>query len=161
MNGRSGFPATIDGIGRVYDFQGNARYAGSMESFEKSDHNDEVGSDAGSSRSRPRASLFIAGRISVDRTGQSQDIRIRNLSAIGMMAECGLRVVEGDAVAIDFKTIGRVPGTVAWIREGKLGIRFDYEIDPDEARTPVKGAVASVPDYLKKLGKPVSPLRRV
>jgi hypothetical protein len=132
-----------------------------MESFDKSGQDDAAGADAGSSRSQPRASLFLAGRISVNRTGQSQDIRIRNLSAIGMMAECALRVVEGEAVAIDFKTIGRVPGTIAWIRDGKLGIRFDYEIDPEEARTQTKSAPTLVPDYIKKLGKPISPLRRV
>jgi PilZ domain len=90
-------------------------------------------------------------------------VRIRNLSAGGLMAEAPLRVARGELVEINLRSIGWISGHVAWATEGRLGIAFDHPINPKDARKPVSTSEHEVPTYLQKLANPAAPskLRRM
>jgi len=40
-------------------------------------------------------------------------------------------------VTVNLRNIGAVTGRVAWIEDGRYGISFDREIDPQAVRAPV------------------------
>jgi hypothetical protein len=114
------------------------------------------GSGRGSQRGNARDSLFLAGKLTFQGIAQVYDVRIRNLSATGMMAECPAAVGPGHVVVIETKGIGEIPGKIAWATEGRIGIAFDLEVDPTLARNPNKspdnpGIVR--PDYLSSFIK--------
>src|SRR6188472_3095330 len=64
-------------------------------------------------------------------TSGEQLIRVRNLSAGGLMAEVGQQVSVGEAVSVEISS-QQVPGTVVWIREGAVGIKFEQNLDLGE-----------------------------
>jgi hypothetical protein len=43
----------------------------------------------------------------------------------------------GHRATCEIKGIGEVGGEVAWVAAGRLGIKFDSEVDPDAARQSV------------------------
>lgn len=61
---------------------------------------------------------------------------IRNLSASGMMCRSLAQPSEGDRLEIEMRSGERVPGVVAWARDGQIGIRFDAPIDVDSVLNP-------------------------
>jgi hypothetical protein len=63
--------------------------------------------------------------------GREQLIRVRNVSAGGLMAEVGHAVRVGDALSIELSSQS-VASTVVWIREGTAGFKFDHNIDLGE-----------------------------
>ena len=69
--------------------------------------------------------------------GDAVPVRIRNLSAGGLMAEHGPVLPVGAEVEIDLRGVGQVRGTVAWSAEGRIGVAFVEEIDPKAVRKPV------------------------
>ncbi len=113
-------------------------------------------------RGNGRDSLFLKAILRFNSTGDEGEVRIRNLSAGGLMAEAPVRVSRGEKVEVNLRTIGWISGSVAWVTEGRLGIAFDHPIDPMSARKPVGGAELEMPHYLKKLNEktPARPLRR-
>ncbi|MFC7537562.1 PilZ domain-containing protein [Sphingomonas sp. GCM10030256] len=60
-----------------------------------------------------------------------QLIRVRNLSAGGLMAEVGQPCTVGDRVAVEFSG-QNIPSTIVWTREGTVGIKFDGNVDLGE-----------------------------
>lgn len=60
-----------------------------------------------------------------------QLIRIRNMSAGGLMADCSRCPPVGEAVKVDF-TSQSIPATVVWIRDGLIGLKFDQSMDLGE-----------------------------
>ena len=60
-----------------------------------------------------------------------QLIRVRNLSAGGLMAEASQPCSVGDKVSVEFST-QRIPSTVVWTRKGMLGVKFDQDVDLGE-----------------------------
>ena len=68
-------------------------------------------------------------KLSTDRTEQL--IRVRNMSAGGLMAEVGQTVSIGEAVWIEFSG-QKIPATVIWTREGTAGFKFAHNIDLGE-----------------------------
>jgi hypothetical protein len=60
-----------------------------------------------------------------------QLIRVRNVSAGGLMAECGQTVQVGEAVSVELSS-QKIPGSVVWIREGTVGVKFDQNLDLGE-----------------------------
>jgi len=60
-----------------------------------------------------------------------QLIRVRNVSAGGLMAEIGQTVSVGDVVSIELSS-QKIPGSVVWIRDGTVGVKFDQNIDLGE-----------------------------
>jgi hypothetical protein len=66
-----------------------------------------------------------------DAQGHEQLIRVRNVSAGGLMAEAGHPVNVGDAVQIELSS-QKIDSTVVWIRDGTAGFKFDQNIDLGE-----------------------------
>ena len=60
-----------------------------------------------------------------------QLIRVRNLSAGGLMAEVGQMVTVGDEVTIELNS-SQIPARVIWTRESTAGFKFAHNIDLGE-----------------------------
>lgn len=86
---------------------------------------------------RGRDSLLLLARLKVEGMPNDLSVRVRNLSAGGLMAELPEPVSPESAVQIELRGIGLVSGRVAWQTEGRAGIAFDRPIDPQRARKPV------------------------
>ncbi len=86
-----------------------------------------------------RDSLFLAATIRRNSDGDEElvPVRVRNLSAVGLMADYERDAEPGEPVAVTLRGIGKVPGMVAWVRNGRIGIAFDEDVDPMLARRPV------------------------
>lgn len=68
-------------------------------------------------------------------------VRVRNLSAGGLMAEADVQPVIGDQISVELRNIGEVQGRIAWVRAPRFGVTFDHPIDPKLARKPLKQGV--------------------
>lgn len=66
-----------------------------------------------------------------DAQNREQLIRVRNVSAGGLMAEVGHPVTVGDQVYIELSS-QNVPSTVIWTRDGTAGFKFEQNIDLGE-----------------------------
>ena len=121
-----------------------------------------ISKTAAAKRGLDRDSLLLKAVLRFPRTNDEGEVRIRNLSAGGLMAEAPLRVARGEPVEIHLRSIGWISGHVAWVTEGRLGIAFDHPINPKDARKPVGTNEQELPNYLKKLNNPAPPskLRR-
>lgn len=97
-------------------------------------------------RQLSRDSLFVLARIRVDgdASGAEHRIKVRNLSAGGMMGEGPVKVVRGSLVSVDLRNIGWVDGTVAWKQDERFGVAFLEEIDPLKVRAPAKPGEADL-----------------
>ena len=60
-----------------------------------------------------------------------QLVRVRNVSAGGLMAEANQPVSIGEAVKLELSS-QKIPGTVVWVREGTVGVKFDQDVDLGE-----------------------------
>jgi hypothetical protein len=122
----------------VYRIDGSA-FAG----IEPVDAMEQIGKrvfdDAEATREGPRGrdSLFLMARLRVDGIDEEMSVRVRNLSPGGLMAELPLPIAPESAVKVEVRGIGWVKGRVAWQTEGRAGIAFDREIDPQRARKPI------------------------
>lgn len=89
-----------------------------------------------------RDSLFLLAQLRVDgRDGESR-VKVRNLSAGGMMAEGEVKVMRGSPVQVELRNIGWVDGSVAWKQDNRFGIAFVNEIDPGVVRAPTASQAA-------------------
>jgi hypothetical protein len=84
-----------------------------------------------------RDSLFVMADLRVEGVAEETRVKVRNLSAGGMMAEGNVRVQAGAAVEINIRNIGWIDGSVAWVQDNRFGIAFREEIDPKVARAPL------------------------
>ena len=85
-----------------------------------------------------RDSLLLIAQLRVSGGEGEYRVKVRNLSAGGMMAEGKVPVARGSLVSIALRNIGWVDGSVAWKQDDRFGIAFVEEIDPKEVRAPVK-----------------------
>ena len=67
----------------------------------------------------------------IDQNGREQLIRVRNVSAGGLMAELGHPIEVGTSVSIELSA-QKIASTVVWTREGTAGFKFDQTIDLGE-----------------------------
>lgn len=102
--------------------------------------------DSDAQRNTSRDSLLLTATLRIGANETS--VRVRNLSAGGLMAEYGRAVPLNTPIDIDVRGIGWVTGKVAWATDGRIGVAFDSPIDPKLARKPV-GQGAKTPTYLK------------
>jgi hypothetical protein len=93
--------------------------------------------DGTENRQIARDSLFVMADLRVDGVGEEARVKVRNLSAGGMMAEGDVRVQPGAAVRVNIRNIGWIDGSVAWVQDNRFGIAFRDEIDPKVARAPL------------------------
>jgi hypothetical protein len=77
-----------------------------------------------------RDSLFLLAQLRVDGQDGVHRVKVRNLSAGGMMAEGEAKVMRGARVLVELRNIGWVEGSVAWKQGNRFGIAFADEIDP-------------------------------
>lgn len=98
-----------------------------------------------------RDSLFMTGHLHLEGGGAPIDVRIRNLSAGGLMAEPNAAVTNGQRVSIELRNLGLVPGRIAWANDRQFGIAFDQPIDPKIVRRPVGAAETERPYTLRKV----------
>ena len=109
---------------------------------------DDAAGDSEGARARKRDSLFLAARLTFDGGTATHDVRVRNLSEGGLMAEYEQPVAPGTSVTLEMRGLGELTGRVAWCTRGRLGIAFDFPIDPARARKPV-GTGAMTPSFVK------------
>ncbi|MFT3965807.1 MAG: PilZ domain-containing protein [Sphingobium sp.] len=116
-----------------------------------------------SNRAAKRDSLFLKAELHAEGSGKSiGPVRIRNLSATGLMADCDVRLTDGDRVTLALRGAGDIAASVSWCRDGRVGLVFDDRIDPLAARRPVsseKAQVAPAPQPFRSLGEAVQPVR--
>lgn len=93
--------------------------------------------DPARSRNDSRDSLFLMADMRISGRTAVHSVRVRNLSPGGLMAEYPTGLPQGLAVELEMRGIGAVPGRVAWSAAGRVGIAFEYQIDPLSARKPV------------------------
>lgn len=86
------------------------------------------------SRQITRDSLFLMADLRVDGASGEHRIKVRNLSAGGMMGEGPVAVVRGAIVEVHIRNVGWVQGTVAWVEANRFGVAFREDIDPKLAR---------------------------
>ena len=99
-----------------------------------------------------RDSLFLLAEIRLEGAESGQKVRVRNLSAGGMMAEGDIKVMRGARLQIELRNVGCVGGTVAWVQDNRFGIAFAEEIDPVRARAPLNNGGQpdlATPRYLR------------
>lgn len=114
-------------------------------------------------RAADRDSMFLMADIFADAGEPAQRVKVRNLSAGGMMVEGDLRLKRGARIAAELRNIGAVAGVVVWVRAPRFGIAFEEEIDPRRARTEVFGGPREAPVYARSVLPSPRPhaLRRV
>ncbi len=103
--------------------------------------------DVTGQRHGSRDSLLLTAQLRIG-DGQALQVRVRNLSSGGLMAEFGSPVAGGTPVEVEVRGIGWVAGRIAWAAEGRIGIAFEREIDPMLARKPV-GPGKPAPVFVK------------
>lgn len=88
-----------------------------------------------------RDSMFLQATLWLGHGGDGTavPVRVRNISAGGLMVEPIEALERGEPVSIDLRGIGIVDGHVAWALEGRMGISFLRPIDPRLTRKPVSG----------------------
>ncbi len=101
-----------------------------------------------------RDSLFVLADLRLVGQDDIYRIKMRNLSAGGMMGEGSVRVLRGAQVAVSIRNIGWVDGTIAWVQDDRFGVAFDQDIDPKVARAP-----ATDGEHTPRYVRPALPLR--
>jgi diguanylate cyclase (GGDEF)-like protein len=61
--------------------------------------------------------------------GETTEIRLRNISAMGALVECDQPVIPGQNLTIDIVGVGPLIGTVRWTQAGKCGVQFTEQFD--------------------------------
>lgn len=108
-----------------------------------------------------RDSLFLMAEVRLAGSEAEHRVKVRNLSAGGMMAEGAMKVLRGTPVEVNLRNIGWADGVVAWIQDNRFGIAFIEEVDPKLARAPV-GTGPSTPRFVKPaISTHVGPLRKI
>jgi hypothetical protein len=100
-------------------------------------------------RTGARDSLMLTAQFRIAEKPEVQ-VRVRNLSSGGLMAEVTSPIDSGTVVEVEVRGVGWISGRIAWCAEGRVGVAFDREIDPMLARKPV-GKGAHTPSFVKPI----------
>lgn len=84
-----------------------------------------------------RESMLLMSTLAPEAGGPAIALRIRNLSAGGLMGECDRRLTAGERVVVELRNIGAVAGSIAWAAGSRIGVRFDQSIDHRATRKAV------------------------
>ena len=103
-------------------------------------------------RAKARDSHFLVADLRIAGWAGPLQVRVRNLSPGGLMAEYPHPLEIGRVIEIKLRGVGKVTGQVAWTAAGRIGVAFDNPIDPLQARKPVVAQKAPVKD------KPIKPI---
>ena len=100
-------------------------------------------------RTGARDSLMLTAQFRVGNDSVCQ-VRVRNLSSGGLMAEYAAPVSRDTEVEVEVRGVGWVRGRIAWATDGRVGVAFEHDIDPMLARKPV-GKGTNTPHYVKPI----------
>jgi diguanylate cyclase (GGDEF)-like protein len=81
------------------------------------------------------------------------EVKLRNISSKGALAECHVAVAPGMVLTLDIVGIGPVRGTVRWSQSGKFGVQFGEPFDLGRLalkKEPVNGVTMLRPDYIEE-----------
>jgi hypothetical protein len=108
-----------------------------MDQFSNDPFASHGAGESAAQRNDARDSLFLVAGLRLDGRAAVHQVRVRNLSSGGLMAEFDQPVDVGIAVEVEMRGVGKVVGQVAWTAAGRIGVSFDRQIDPMDARKPV------------------------
>ncbi|WP_284123713.1 PilZ domain-containing protein [Parerythrobacter aestuarii] len=104
-------------------------------------------------RNISRDSLFLMADLRLEGADSLERVKVRNLSAGGMMAEGSVRVMRGARLSVKLRNIEWVDGSVAWVQDNRFGIAFDHEVDPAQARSqPTSPDESTTPRFVRTAG---------
>lgn len=86
-------------------------------------------------RNLARENLFLLADLWIESEAESHRIKVRNLSAGGMMGEGRVPVVRGHRIRVSLAGAGETIGTIAWVQETRFGVAFDSEVDLSKIRS--------------------------
>ena len=121
----------------------------------------------GDNRHITRDSLFILADLRLEGQTGEYRVKVRNLSAGGMMGEGDLIISSGDRIKVNLRNVGWIDGLVAWVQENRFGVAFVSDIDPKVVRAP--GTNGPGQDYGTDVARrfssvpsqPAGPLRKI
>ena len=61
--------------------------------------------------------------------GRTEEIRLRNISAMGALVECEVPVAPGTQLTLDIVGVGPVTGIVRWAQSSRFGMQFSEPFD--------------------------------
>lgn len=105
-------------------------------------------------RNIQRDSLFLSAEVRIAGEEGAHRVKVRNLSARGMMAEGEVSVLRGAQVFVELRNVGSIEGSVAWVQGDRFGIAFACEIDPKLVRTPVGNNDVASPRFTRPASLP-------
>ena len=76
------------------------------------------------------SAMLRVGKI-VDASGSQQLVKIKNLSAGGLMAIVGHVPAVGETLEVEVSA-QKIPSTVVWTRDDMVGVKFDQDVDLGE-----------------------------
>ena len=76
------------------------------------------------------AAMLRVGKLT-DSSGNDQLVKVKNLSAGGVMVIVTRRPSVGDHVELELSS-QRIPGSIIWIRDEMAGMKFDQDVDLGE-----------------------------
>ncbi|MES2001993.1 MAG: PilZ domain-containing protein [Pseudomonadota bacterium] len=82
-------------------------------------------------RDDERVSPHLRNGKIIDSQGAEQPIKVRNMSAGGLMAMVGRLYEVGTQVEIELSS-QKIPATVVWTRDETIGLKFDQDVDLGE-----------------------------
>lgn len=82
-------------------------------------------------RDDERVSPHLRNGKIIDSEGAEQPIKVRNMSAGGLMAMVGRLYEVGTQVEIELSS-QKIPATVVWTRDETIGLKFDQDVDLGE-----------------------------
>ena len=83
---------------------------------------------------RGRETLSLSANLRWLDQDRSVEVRVRNLSSGGLMAELPVPIAPDATIEVELRGIGWIPGRIAWQTQGRAGIAFDTPIDPKAVR---------------------------
>ena len=108
---------------------------------------------------QPRQVLFLRGQLHWAQG--SLPVKLRNLSAEGMMIDSPSDLIAGVPVVVEIPGGQAVSGHVRWCRSGQIGIKFEAPLDLETLIRPPEPPRESAdyvkPEYLESDGKASSP----
>jgi diguanylate cyclase (GGDEF)-like protein len=81
-----------------------------------------------------RIAILRSAVLHVD--GKTFNVRVRNVSGGGVMAEAPYQVADNAPVEIEFAEGQRFPGHIRWTGEGRIGVKFDQPFSLDQLAPP-------------------------
>ncbi len=75
----------------------------------------------------PRHRLMRRAIASID--GQTVELRLRNISSMGALVECGVPISPETELTIDIVGVGPVRGLVRWAQSRQFGVQFERQFD--------------------------------